>query len=182
MAKRSDFERIGKDKYRTPPEAVRPLLPHLAPRTLFVEPCAGDGRLITHLQAHGHRCIGAYDNSPDPMPYDYKLPQIKNADASRLKWTQPAGALWITNPPWRRDWLHPIITNLIRYAPAWLLFDADWAHNVQSIPFKPYMRKIVSVGRVEWIEGTGMAGKDNVAWYLFEPQFSNSPPAFYGPE
>ncbi len=52
MAKRSDgdFERIPNDLYRTwDPRAVRALLPHLAPRTRFVEPCAGAGDLIDQL-------------------------------------------------------------------------------------------------------------------------------------
>lgn len=43
MGKRSAFKRAPRDLYPTPLEAVRPLLPHLAPATRYVEPCAGDG-------------------------------------------------------------------------------------------------------------------------------------------
>jgi hypothetical protein len=181
MAKRSDFERISKDKYRTPPEAVLPLLPHLRPRTHFVEPCAGDGRLARHLEDHGHRCLAAYDIEPEGR-WVPAAPEVRRADASLLRWTRPGDAIWITNPPWRRDWLHPIILNLCQQAPAWLLFDADWAHTIQWIPYKPYCRKIVSAGRIEWIEGSGQTAKDNAAWYLFTPEFSHDPPPFYGPE
>lgn len=174
MAKRSNKERIPKEKYRTPREAVIPLLPHIPLGTLFVEPCAGDGRLARHLESFGHRCLAMYDNEPDD-------PTVRFGDATRLRWRAPEDAMWITNPPWRRDWLHPIIRNLIRYAPAWLLFDADWAHTDQSIPLLPYCRRIVSAGRIEWIPGTGMTSLDNSAWYLFTEEFSISPPLFYGP-
>ena len=57
MGKRSDFDRAPRDFYPTPREAVLPLLPHLGQRTLFSEPCAGDGALVDHLQAAGHLCI-----------------------------------------------------------------------------------------------------------------------------
>ena len=46
MGKRSDFDRIPRDYYPTPKAAVGPLLPHLLPATLFIEPCAGEGHLI----------------------------------------------------------------------------------------------------------------------------------------
>jgi hypothetical protein len=62
--------------------------------------------------------------------------------------------------------------------PTWLLFDADWVHTKQSAPFMPYCRKIVSVGRVRWIEGTKMTGKDNVAWHLFTAEEGTT--EFYG--
>jgi hypothetical protein len=55
--------------------------------------------------------------------------------------------------------------------PTWLLFDADWAHTKQSTPYMAYCAKIVSVGRVKWIEGSKMTGKDNCAWYLFDKSF-----------
>ena len=63
---------------------------------------------------------------------------------------------------------HPLIDALPRLAPTWLLFDADWMHTRQSAPLMHYCRKIVSVGRVKWIPGSKMTGKDNCAWYLFE--------------
>ena len=50
MGKRSDFERVERDFYPTPIEAVRPLVPHLPKTGLFAEPCAGDGRLIRHIE------------------------------------------------------------------------------------------------------------------------------------
>ena len=51
MAKRSGFERRARGFYRTPCEAVKPLLLHLTTPSFFDEPCAGDGALIAALEA-----------------------------------------------------------------------------------------------------------------------------------
>jgi hypothetical protein len=88
-------------------------------------------------------------------------------DARSKRYDVPRGAAFITNPPWSRDVLHPIISNLASQAPTWLLLDADWVHTQQSIPFLPRLRMIVSVGRVRWIKDSPFDGKDNAAWHLF---------------
>ena len=74
----------------------------------------------------------------------------------------------ITNPPWDREILHPMIEHFSALRPTWLLLDADWIHTKQSAPFMPWLRKIVSVGRVKWIPDSKMTGKDNCAWHLFD--------------
>ncbi len=170
MGKRSDFERIPRDFYPTPWEAVLPLLPHLGGPTRFVEPCAGDGRLIDYLESVGHECIDAWDIEP-------RRADIEQLDAT-TGYILGAGA-FITNPPWDRKVLHPIILNLSRQAPTWLLFDADWMHTKQSAPFMPTLRKIVSVGRVKWIADSPFTGKDNCCWYLFDAT-DEAPAQFVG--
>jgi hypothetical protein len=158
VGKFSDFERIPRDFYPTPYEAVRPLLPHLRPETRFIEPCAGGGALIEHLRRHGHRCIEAFDIKP-----------LRDGIAIGDARSAPAiGGIRITNPPWDRNILHPIISHLSMFGPTWLLFDADWMHTRQSAPFMPLLHKIVSVGRVKWIEDSPFTGKDNCCWYLFD--------------
>ena len=87
------------------------------------------------------------------------------ADALRLGAIK--ADLIITNPPWDRRLLHPMIERFSEIRPTWLLFDADWAHTLQARPFLPLCCKIVSVGRVKWLEGTQHTSKDNCAWYLF---------------
>ncbi|KJS45225.1 MAG: hypothetical protein VR71_02080 [Roseovarius sp. BRH_c41] len=162
MGKRSAFERIERDFYWTPEAAVLPLLPHLPFGTMFVEPCAGDGRLVKHLEKHGMSCLFASDIEP-------RAEFVRRRDALDL-WFRaevPSADMCITNPPWGRKVLHPMIDAFRVQLPTWLLFDADWAHTVQAARFMPYCRKIVSVGRVKWIEGSTMTGKDNCAWYLF---------------
>ena len=86
----------------------------------------------------------------------------------------PTGAsLIITNPPWTRQILHPMIDHFRSMRPTWLLFDADWMHTKQAIPFLTYCHKIVSVGRVSWMQN-GTSGFDNCAWYLFDREPSQT--------
>lgn len=171
MGKRSNFERKPRDFYPTPPEAVEPLLPFLSPRTRFVEPCAGNGALVRELQKHGHRCEHALDIEPQ-----HTSVSLGNALAFRTDLTV------ITNPPWDRKVLHPLISHFAPQAPTWFLFDADWMHTKQSIPFMPLLSKVVSVGRVKWIPDSKMTGKDNCCWYLFDidHQYSELPTEFFG--
>src|SRR5579875_866627 len=158
MGKRSSFARVERDFYPTPKAAVDPLLPHLVARTVFVEPCAGNGALVDHLQAAGHRCAYAIDIEP-------QWPIARNGDACTMTYNMGCASCFITNPPWDRKILHPIIGNLARQAPTWLLFDADWLHTRQSVPFMTLLRKVVSVGRVKWIPDSPFTGKDNCCWY-----------------
>lgn len=161
MGKRSTFERAPRDYYPTPYAAVQPLLPHLGLKERFVEPCAGNGALIRHLEGAGHRCTYAFDIEP-------QAPGIHLGDA-RIELGAGHGAdCFITNPPWARNLLHPIIANLSARLPTWLLFDADWMHTKRATPYLRWLRKIVSVGRVKWIEDSPFTGKDNCCWYLFD--------------
>jgi len=175
VGKRSEFTRERLDFYPTPKSAVVSLLRHIPKGATFCEPCAGDGALVRHLQDAGFNCLAAYD----VMPRD---PSIETNDASFLTNMDLCGAdLIITNPPWDRPVLHQIIERCATLAPTWLLFDADWMHTVQSKPHMEICRKIVSVGRVQWIEGSGMSGKDNCCWYLFDAKGSFlQQPTFYG--
>lgn len=162
MGKRSNFERREKDFYPTPYEAVIPLLPHLPEITEFTEPCVGKGDLVRHLEMNGHKCLHSYDEEKDATSCQEIL-----------------GSCFITNPPWDRKILHPIIENLSDIAPTWLLFDADWLHTRQSAVYLPRLQKIVSIGRVKWIPDSKMTGKDNCCWYLFDRNNENLP-VFYG--
>lgn len=171
MSKRSDFERRKNDAYQTPAAAARPLLPHLRGVRTFAEPCVGEGRLVRWLEAQGHRCVlsGDIETGIDAMS-DARLEQVK-FDAI------------ITNPPWTREILHPMIQRFQSIAPTWLLFDADWAHTRQAVPFIDQCSHIVSVGRVKWIEDSPYTGKDNAAWYRFHEQHTGGPRFYvYGPK
>jgi len=172
MGKRSDFERAPRDFYPTPAEAVYPLLPHIRAMTMFLEPCAGNGALMDHLADAGHVCWGAYDILP--LRHD-----VEHGDALEKPIEVDDGCMIITNPPWDRKTLHPIITKFSDAAPTWLLFDADWMHTRQSAPFMNRLRKVVSVGRVKWIPDSKMTGKDNCCWYNFSKP-SDEPTVFFG--
>lgn len=158
MGKRSDFQRRERDFYPTPPEAVAPIIQHLDGERFFYEPCAGDGALVDALVSHGLICTWESDIEPQRTMFE--------ADALSLNFVGQGTV--ITNPPWDRKILHPMIEHFSAQRPTWLLFDADWMHTKQSAPFIPMLRKVVSVGRVKWIPDSKFTGKDNCCWYLFD--------------
>ena len=152
MGKRSDFPKIPKDAYMTTdPRAVRPLLDFYCDAYFtYYEPCVGNGDLVKLLEPIG-KCVGRADSEIDARISEYPT------DAK----------YFITNPPWTRDILHPIIDNLRNQLPTWLLFDADWMFTAQSNPYMRFCKIVLPVGRLKWIPGTTDVGKDNCAWYLF---------------
>lgn len=161
MSKRgSKFERRPRDFYPTPAAAVLPVLPHLPERGSFIEPCAGDGALVDVLAGAGLRCAHASDIDP-------QRDDIAQGDALDRPFLPIADCI-ITNPPWDRGILHPMIDAFRTVLPTWLLFDADWIHTLKARPFLPYCAKIVSVGRVKWIPGSKHTSFDNAAWYFFQ--------------
>lgn len=161
MGKRSNFERKERDYYSTPIEAVLPLLRHLPAGVGFMEPCAGDGRMIRHLEKYGHKCLHAFDIEP-------QAEGIEKKDVLFFGEDLPSVDMIITNPPWERELLHQMIERFRMHAPTWLLFDAGWMFTVQAAPYIQYCSMIVAIGRVKWIEGTDGGGKEDAAWYRFE--------------
>ena len=170
MGKSSNFPRHKHDQYRTPAKAVIPLLPLLPAGTVFAEPCAGDGALVEILEGYGHRCVWATDIDPQSphVSYDDAL-TIRNIGAD----------MFITNPPWTKSILHPMIDHLSSMLPCWFLFDADWPHTKQSSKLIARCSRIVPIGRLKWIAGSAHAGLDNCCWYEFLPNH-NIGPRFIG--
>lgn len=162
MSKRANnFERKPRDFYKTPQKAIEPLIPHLGKDYSYIEPCAGDGALVEHLNMYGYKCVLAFDIEPQNN-------LICKKDALKFNYN---GKNIITNPPWDRKILHPMIKNMIETAgDVWLLFDADWIHTKQSKELIKNCHKIVSIGRLKWIEGSKYTGKDNCCWYLFKKE------------
>lgn len=160
MGKRSNFERRPQETYDTPFNAVGPLIPHLS-FSRFDEPCAGAGDLVRHLESYGLEAMRRTDIEP-------RHPSVAKFNA--LDINRCISRQFITNPPWRRDLLHPLIDHLRKLAPTWMLLDADWKYTIQSADLMRYCSKVIAVGRLKWIPGTKMTGKDNCAWYLFESQ------------
>lgn len=166
MGKRSSYARIDRDCYDTPREAVVPLLPFLPPASHFIEPCAGAYDLAHHLECAGHVCLAAADIAPR----DRRVARVEGG-ALHIDITDPAlahAALFVTNPPWSREVLHPIIAHLSSARPSWILLDADWMHTRQAAPFMDICRAAISVGRVKWFPNSRHSGQDNCAWYLFD--------------
>lgn len=171
MGKRTDKPKTeaqsNRDYWPTPDAAMAPLLPHLRRGASFVEPCAGAGRMVDYFESAGHPCVFACDIHPlrDDVT---KLP------ATALRAVR--ADLIITNPPWRWDWLKPIIINLSGLLPTWLLLSADFAHNLQAQDVMRTCDLIVPIGRVKWIEGSKFSGGyENAAWMRFLPGHSAGP-------
>ena len=158
------------DVVYTPDWVARDMVEFFKPSGRILEPCAGDGVLATHLINSGHSCWRVGDIEPQSV-------MVRKEDAFGV--LETSAHFFITNPPWSRPILHPLITHLSDIAPTWLLFDADWMHTKQSAQFMPRLRKIVSVGRIKWIPDSKMTGKDNCAWYLFDKP-SDEPTIFFG--
>jgi hypothetical protein len=172
MGKRSNKPRIDKDAYQTiDPRAFPPILPHVQMVRAYAEPCAGERRLIGHLDEQAPWMECGYANDID-LGEDALTGEALAAARERYD-------VILTNPPWSRKILHPMIAKFSAIAPTWLLFDADWAHTVQSAKLMKNCVKIVSVGRLRWIPGTTTSGKDNAAWYLFDAAHEDGP-RFYG--
>ena len=77
MGKRSNFERLDRDYYITPLEAVLPLLPHIMGKIQrFAEPCAGNGALIDHIEGHDffslekNNPVGVFASDIEPQRKD----------------------------------------------------------------------------------------------------------------
>jgi len=154
MGKRSNYSRRILDSYATPFSAVAPLLLHLGSGICFDEPCAGDRALVSHLTRHGHQCARASDIA-DEHPVDAFNLERSGAD------------MFITNPPWDWDVLDPLIDHLSNMKPTWLLLNADLMHNKRMGRHMRRCLKVVSIGRIKWIEGSKSTGMENCAWFLF---------------
>ncbi len=161
MSKRcAKFRRRKQDRYFTPPEAVKPLLPHLGDVQGYAEPCYGEGHIIDALDLP---CCWFSDSECDATYFNY----LNHWSTDHLSLITH----FITNPPWTREILHPIIENLSSQLPTWLLFDASWAHTKQARPYKSRCVKIVSVGRISWMQNK-TSSLDDCAWYLFDKNFT----------
>src|SRR5262245_37804713 len=159
VGKRSNFERIPRDFYRTPEAAVPPLLPFLRGVRTFAEPCCGDGALVRHLESFGLRCVYAGDART-------------GQDALALHHYGVADAI-ITNPPYTRPAMHALIEHFQRIAPTWLLIDYDWSATKQAAEYLPHCSDIVVLARLKWFDGSKNTGKDNHAWYRFDARHSS---------
>ena len=164
MSKRSDFPKVDKDFYATTdPKAVEPLIPFIRGKT-YVEPCYGNGDLEDLLM----------DVAICQWRSDIRetVESSKVMDALYLTKDQLCGIdLIVTNPPFTRDILMPMLYHFITLKPTWLLLPADYMQNVYFGDAMVRCQKVVSIGRLKWIKGSKYTSVDNFCWY-FWPQHS----------
>ncbi len=164
IGKRSSYELKPRDKYYTPLGAVKPLAEHFAEGVTYAEPCAGSGKLVEAFQevSPNSLCVLALDIEPE-------APWILECDANTLTAPQLDNCkIILTNPPFTYSVLSPLMDLWISLKPTVLLLPADFAHNKRFSKYLRVCEKIVSIGRVRWIEGTKMSSVENFAWYFFD--------------
>ena len=163
MGKYSDFPRKKNDSYDTPISAVKPLIRHLPKVFCYDEPCAGSGSLLSAIDCLDSQAAVGVASDIEP-----RADGIDRLDALTEYQPFPKSDFIITNPPWTRSILHPMIERFSNMRPTWLLFDANWAHTKQAASYMKWCRKIVSVGRVKWVLDSPHTGKEDGAWDLFD--------------
>lgn len=176
MARRSNFKRIERDYYRTfDPKAGDALRPFIKDVEIALEPFAGAGDLVKQFP----NIKWVYSDIEPQVCW------IDEMDA--FKWTKEKieeedfDAI-ITNPPWSRPLMHRAIEHFAPIKPTWLLLDANWVWTKQAKPYiDKYLTDIVTIGRLKWIEGTTMSGKDDTAWFRFSSD-KNTLTRFFGRE
>ena len=182
MTKYSDFDKIPQDQYFTPIKAVEPLIPWLPINSTFYEPCAGDGRMVDHLESLGAnlRCTGYSDLDPasardtaNELFGGAVRTDVAQKNALEITHSDLNGAqMIITNPPWSRTKasgyiLHKMIVHFSSLTPTWLLFDASWANTKQAVPYMNRCTDILPIGRVKWFPDSDKHGKKDACWYRF---------------
>lgn len=134
------------------PRAIPPLLNGMARAgdgPVYAEPCAGAGDLMHFLDCQDLHCAWACDIEPQRR-------YIARHDAMSLTEADCAGVdCFITNPPWTREYMHPMIGHLARLRPIWMLFDAAWKETVQSAPYGRWCSHIAAVGRLKFFPPRG---------------------------
>ena len=185
MAKFTNFKRRKHDAYFTPLHpAVPALIPHLPRGLKYCEPCAGRGDLIAHLEQlrPDVKCCMASDLVARTPLTDMPI-ILKDALTLRRRDVNRARTV-ITNPPWTRTILHPMLEHFLEELrlDVWFLLEADWMHTAQAAGYiQEHCDKIVSIGRIKWIEKSNSTGMQNYAWYHFRPGkiWPHEPPGFY---
>jgi hypothetical protein len=170
MSKRSSFEKIPKDFYATTdPKAIPPNLVKFIRGMTYAEPCYGEGDLEDLLMDVAV-CRWRSDIRDTGC--------CKLWDATCLSEHELGHCdVIITNPPFSRSVLLPMIDHFTSLKPTWLLLPAGYMHNRY---FAPYMRKcslVVSIGRLKWFKDSKHTSTDDFAWYYFPKDGSVVPNA-----
>ena len=179
MSKRSNFKKVDKEFYpTTDPKVMVPKFVSSIEGKTYAEPCYGEGDLEDMLMdvatckwRSDIRNTVATSEEMDALevtPYD-----VRECD------------LIITNPPFSKNVLLPLIDHFISLKPTWLLLPADYMHNLYFSPYMSKCSRVVSIGRVCWFpeEGKKVSSTDNFCWYFWEKDAtSDCTTKFYGKE
>lgn len=173
MGKRSSFEKVPKEFYpTTDPNAVVPLVRFIRGRT-YAEPCYGNGDLEDLL----------VDVATCKWRSDVRETVSSSKVTGALSITAKDIAdcdLILTNPPFSKPVLLPMLDHFISLKETWLLLPADYMHNSY---FGSYMRRcksVVSIGRLRWFKDSKASSTDNFCWYFWPKGATQEQTRFYG--
>lgn len=174
MGKRSDFKRNPKDLYcTTDPRAIPAQLVKEIRGKTYAEPCYGVGDLEDLLMDVA-TCKWRSD-------IESRVGCCVQMDALDLTEEHITGIdLIVTNLPWTRNLLHPMIEHFSNLRPTWLLFDAGWLFTKQASPYLPRLRKVIALPRLKWVKDSPYSAKDDCCWYLFDKPSGGHTIEFYG--
>ena len=174
MSKRSGFEKVPKDFYpTTDPKAVPTKLVKFIRGKSYAEPCYGEGDLEDLLM----------DVATCRWRSDIRetVGSSKVMDALCLSKEDIARCDYIvTNPPFSRGVLLPLIDHFVSLKPTWLLLPADYMHNRYFSDYMSRCRKVVSVGRLKWFKDSKHTSTDNFMWAYWEKDANETETIFYG--
>jgi hypothetical protein len=161
MGKRSDYNKILKDYYpTTDANAITPKLVEFIKGKTFAEPCCGTGDL-TELLTDTAICRWESDVEHRGCGKIWDAMYLTKNELQKCD-------LIITNPPFSRDVLLPMIDHFISLKPTWLLLPADYIHNKYFSSYMSKCSKVVSVGRLKWFKDSKHSSTDNFAWYFWQ--------------
>lgn len=163
MSKRSDFPKVEKDFYRTcDGKAIPPKLVEFIRGKTYCEPFYGQGDLEDLLmdiatctwRSDIRETVGC-SKVMDAMC-------LAKEDVDRCDLT-------ISNPPYTKSVLLPLIDHLVSLKPTWLLLPADMVHNKYFVPYMKGCSKVISIGRLCWFpkDGKRVASTENYSWHFW---------------
>ena len=163
MSKRSSFEKIPKDFYATTdPKAIPPNFVECVRGKRYAEPCYGEGDLEDLL-------MGAAVCRWRSDIRDTGCCKLWDAMCLSEHELEHCDVI-ITNPPFSRGVLLPMIDHFTSLMPTWLLLPADMMHNLYFSEYMARCSQVVSVGRIRWIKNSKHTSTDNFAWYYWRDQ------------
>ena len=175
MGKRSNFPKKDKDFYGTVDEKVlkKAFLDHIRGST-YAEPCWGEGDLEDLLK--GVATCKWRSDLRDTSPVSKQMSAIEITS-----WDLKECDYIITNPPFTKSVLLPILDHFISLKPTWLLLPADYMHNLYFRPYMDKCTKVVSIGRICWFpsDGKRVASTDNFCWYYWPKNASGDSDTYF---
>lgn len=126
----------------------------------YAEVCAGNGKLIKHLQDHAS-CVWASDIYP-------RHARVLERNALTLTKEEMNAQCAITNPPFSSKFVYPLIDHFIHIGlPLWLFLPLEFSTRATSALVLPFCSHILAVGPVKFIEDSLYKGETQFAWYRF---------------